>query len=324
MRVTTTALRAVRPHLGTLAGLAVLGALLLRLGGRPFLDGVAAVDAPTLLAALGLGAVTTTACAWRWTAVARGAGLALDLRTATADYYRAVFLNAVLPGGVLGDVDRAVRHGRDARDLRRAAAAVAVERAAGLVVLVAATAVALVASGPALLPVPRSWVAAGLVVAAVVGVGALLAVRARPARAAGGRPRVVVGPAAVLVVLGTSVVALAGFVATFVVAARAAGVDAPVGRVVPLALVAFVAMSLPLNVGGWGPREGAAAWAFGAAGLGAAQGVSASVAFGVCVLVSSLPGAVVLVVRRVRPAAPTAASTGAPDEPPAVADLVAR
>ncbi|WP_143447840.1 hypothetical protein [Kineosporia sp. R_H_3] len=100
--------------------------------------------------------------------------------------------------------------------------------------------------------------------------------------------------------------------------------DAPVGRVVPLALVAFVAMSLPLNVGGWGPREGAAAWAFGAAGLGAAQGVSASVAFGVCVLVSSLPGAVVLVVRRVRPAAPTAASTGAPDEPPAVADLVAR
>ncbi|WP_088288812.1 lysylphosphatidylglycerol synthase domain-containing protein [Kineosporia sp. A_224] len=318
MRVTATALRAVRPHLGTLAGLAVLAALLLRLGGRPFLDGVAAVDAPTLLAALGLGAVTTTACAWRWTAVARGAGLALDLRTATADYYRAVFLNAVLPGGVLGDVDRAVRHGRDARDLRRAAAAVAVERGVGLVVLVAATAVWLVAAGPALLPVPRSWVAAGLLVAVVVGAGALVALRSR-SRAVGDRARVVVGAGAVAVVLGTSLVALAGFVATFVVAARAAGVDAPVGRVVPLALVAFVAMSLPLNVGGWGPREGAAAWAFGAAGLGAAQGVSASVAFGVCVLVSSLPGAVVLVARRLRPAPSAAAPDGTP-----VADLVAR
>lgn len=319
MRVTATALRAVRPHLGTLAGLAVLAALLVRVGGRPFLDGVAAVDAPTLLAALGLGAVTTTACAWRWTAVARSAGLALDLRTATADYYRAVFLNAVLPGGVLGDVDRAVRHGRDARDLRRAAAAVAVERGAGLVVLVAATAVALVVPGPALLPVPRSWLAAGLVVAVVVGAGAFLALRRRP-RAGTDRARVVVGAGAFAVVVGTSVLALAGFVATFVVAARAAGVDAPVGRVVPLALVAFVAMSLPLNVGGWGPREGAAAWAFGAAGLGAAQGVSASVAFGVCVLVSSLPGAVVLVVRRLRPAA----TAPAPGGTPAVADLVAR
>ncbi|MGJ3561879.1 hypothetical protein ACR6C2_41015 [Streptomyces sp. INA 01156] len=30
-------------------------------------------------------------------------------------------------------------------------------------------------------------------------------------------------------------------------------------------------MALPLNVGGWGPREGVAAWAFGAAGLGAGR-----------------------------------------------------
>jgi hypothetical protein len=49
-------------------------------------------------------------------------------------------------------------------------------------------------------------------------------------------------------------------------------------------------------VGGWGPREGVTAWAFGAAGLGAQHGVATAVVYGVMVLVASLPGAAVLVV----------------------------
>jgi hypothetical protein len=39
-----------------------------------------------------------------------------------------------------------------------------------------------------------------------------------------------------------------------------------------------------------------AAWAFGAAGIGADQGVATAVAYGAMVLVANLPGAVVLVV----------------------------
>ena len=54
-------------------------------------------------------------------------------------------------------------------------------------------------------------------------------------------------------------------------------------------------MSVPTNIAGWGPREGVAAWAFAAAGLGAAQGVATAVVYGVMVLVATLPGAVVLV-----------------------------
>ena len=60
-------------------------------------------------------------------------------------------------------------------------------------------------------------------------------------------------------------------------------------------------MSVPLNVAGWGPREGVTAWAFGAAGLGAAQGVSAAVVYGVLVFVACLPGAVVLLATRRSP-----------------------
>ena len=81
---------------------------------------------------------------------------------------------------------------------------------------------------------------------------------------------------------------------TFLVAARTAGVTAPPSRMLPLALLAMLAMVLP-SVAGWGPREGATAWAFAAAGLGADLGAATAVVYGVMVLAASLPGALVLV-----------------------------
>jgi hypothetical protein len=56
-------------------------------------------------------------------------------------------------------------------------------------------------------------------------------------------------------------------------------------------------MALP-NIGGWGPREGATAWVFAAAGLGAGRGAATAVTYGVLVLAASLPGALVLVAER--------------------------
>jgi hypothetical protein len=96
-----------------------------------------------------------------------------------------------------------------------------------------------------------------------------------------------------------SVVAVTGHLATFVIAARTAGATAPLVQLVPLTLLALLAMGLPVNVGGWGPREGVAAWAFGAAGLTVAQGVATAVVYGALVLVASLPGACVLMVPRI-------------------------
>ena len=93
---------------------------------------------------------------------------------------------------------------------------------------------------------------------------------------------------------------MAGCAATFWLAARATGVQAPLAVLLPPALVVLLAMAVPLNVAGWGPREGAAAWAFAAAGLGAAQGVAASVAYGVLVFVAALPGVAVLLTDRFR------------------------
>lgn len=83
----------------------------------------------------------------------------------------------------------------------------------------------------------------------------------------------------------------------FVLAARVAGSAASVAALLPLAVLALVAMGLPVNVGGFGPREGVAAWAFGAAGLGASSGVAVAVVYGVLSFVAALPGVVVLIAR---------------------------
>jgi hypothetical protein len=96
-------------------------------------------------------------------------------------------------------------------------------------------------------------------------------------------------------VLLASCAVTAGHTATFLIAARAAGITVSPMRVLPLAVLVLLAMSVPTNIAGWGPREGVAAWAFGAAGLGVGQGVTVAVVYGVLALVACLPGAAVLV-----------------------------
>ena len=102
------------------------------------------------------------------------------------------------------------------------------------------------------------------------------------------------------IVIGASIVAVAGHATAFIVAAQTAGTPASAIDLLPLALIVLAAMAIPLSVAGWGPREGVAAWAFAAAGLGAAAGVTTAVVYGVMALVASLPGAVVLLVAAVR------------------------
>jgi len=278
-----------------------LAVLVWQVGTGPFLDGLQTVNGTALAAAFGLAVMTTVCCAWRWRVVARGLGLDLSLRTAVAAYYRSLFLNVTLPGGVVGDVHRGISHGRDSSDVGRGLRAVAWERSAGQVVQVVLTvAVLLVAPSPVRPAMPL--VALALV---AVAVGVALAARVRPA-AGGSRWARLRGAAARDVRDGllarrawpaialASALVVAGHAATFLVAARTAGVTAPASEMLPLALLVLLAAALP-NVGGWGPREGMTAWAFAAAGLGASHGIATAVAYGVMVLVASLPGAAVLV-----------------------------
>jgi hypothetical protein len=203
---------------------------------------------------------------------------------------------------VLGDVHRGVRHGRDAGDVGRGLRAVAWERGAGQVVQSVLAAVVLLAlASPVRSAMP-------LVLAVVAG-GALLSalgVRALPRLGHSRRARVLrairddlrhgvlarrTWPGITL----ASAVVVAGHAAVFLIAARTAGSSASAVQLLPLAMLVLLAMSIPANIGGWGPREGAAAWLFAAAGLGAGQGVATATVYGVLVFAAGLPGAVVLV-----------------------------
>ncbi len=299
--------RTVGTWVRLLGGAAILAVLVWRLGTGPFVNGLGMIDGRSLLAAGGISVLTTLCCAWRWRLVAGGLGVGVPLPAAVAAYYRSQFLNSTLPGGVLGDVDRAVRHGRDVGDVGRSARAVAWERTAGQYVQVVLTMLVLL-----LLPSPVRSLTPIVVAAAVAGaVAAVLLRRALPGDGPSVLARVVRAAAADLragllarrawpgIVLASAVV-VTGHAAIFLIAAQTAGATASPLQVLPLALLVLVAASLPMNVAGWGPREGVAAWAFAAAGLGAAQGVSAAVVFGVLGLVATLPGAVVLVVSGLR------------------------
>ncbi len=290
-----------------LGGAAILAVIAWHLGTGPFLDGVRRLSVWSLLAATSLTALTTVCSAWRWQSVARGLGIRLRLGTAVAGCYRSQFLNGVLPGGVVGDVHRGVRHGLDAGDLGRGLRAVGWERTAGQVVFVVLAVTVLLVLDSPVRPTVR-WVAAGTVVGAVTVV---LLLRTLPQHRPSRWSRVLRVARADIkdglldrrawpVVTGTSLVVAVGHSGVFLVAAWTTGSDASLLRLWPLAMVVMLAMLVPFSVGGWGPREGAAAWAFAAAGLGAAQGVAAATAYGVMGFVATLPGGIVLAGDRIR------------------------
>src|SRR5438270_10196570 len=154
----------------------VFAVLVWRLGTGPFLNGFRAIDGGVLAAAAGLAVLTTVCYAGRWKIGAGGLGVDLSLPAAVAAYYRSMFLNATLPGGIVGDVHRGVSHGRDVHDVGRALRSVAWERFAGQLVQVLLTVLVLL-----VLPSPVHSFMPLVVIAVVIGLlGVVLVARARP------------------------------------------------------------------------------------------------------------------------------------------------
>ena len=285
----------IRALIGGALAVAVLVLLAERFGTRAVSDGLRSLDPVTIAAALSLGAVAALATAARWALVARQLGAPVPLPGAVADVYRAQLVNSVLPAGLVGDAHRAIAHGLPGSGGRAGFRAVVVERVGGQAVVVLA----------ALLLVAGSTGAAGAGCALLaVSVPAVVLSRADGTPRERARQGVrgwlddaraallsrSCGPGVVLL----SLVALSCHLGMFVLAARVAGVQAPLGELLPLLAAGLLAMSIPLNVGGWGPREGVTAAAFGVAGLNPAAGFAAAVLFGVLGLVSCLPGVLAL------------------------------
>lgn len=263
----------------------ILAAIVSRWGLAPFREAVLNLPWWTGVAAMLLGGIGVVAQGLRWRVVARHHGIEVGSGAAVARCWQAAFLNSVLPGGIAGDLLRAAddssdsgrRRGRQA--LAGSAAAVAAERLAGTVVVFSAAAAVLI---------PVSW-GAGMLCLAVAGGAAALAWRWLRVLS-----RTELVAVAVLSVLGW-----AAFVTLFVVTGSVLAAGLSTAELPAVGAVSIAGMSVPLGVGGWGPREAAAAWSFMLFGHAAQQGVTVSISYGVLALFSTLPGAVIAAFRAV-------------------------
>ena len=284
--------------IGLLAGLAWW----LDLG--PVVSRLAQMRFGWVLLAIAISVVQVAVLAWRWRFTAGCLGVDLSYTAAWREYYLSIFLNQVMPGGVVGDVSRAWRQARVQTRQREPAGpavrAVIFERLSAQAVMTAVALVSLLAlpvivnRGSRLVLFGAGAVAVLIVIAMVVWmrrqssaqslVGQVLADLAA-AHLSG--PVFAAQLVSAAIVVGT-------YLATYLTAARAVGMDTPLPVLLPLVAPVLMSMLIPVTVAGWGLREGAAAVLWGAVGLTAADGVLVSVAYGLLVLIGSLPGALFL------------------------------
>ena len=280
--------------------LTLLAVLVWWLDAGALMGRLAEFDPRWALAALVISLPQILLLAFRWRFTAGRLGLDLSFRTALWEYYLATFLNQVLPGGVMGDVSRALRHGHTGSEGRigPAARAVIVERASGQIVMAAVAALSL-ASLPLAFTAAPATIALAVCGVGVVALAAFLAFGRGPraGRLAALRRDVHIAlfaRDAVYVQLLSSTLLVGTYLATYVVAARAVGVSTPLWTLLPLVAPVLLSMLIPVTVAGWGVREATAAALWGAVGLTVVDGVAISAAYGILVLIASLPGALVL------------------------------
>ncbi|NMT63831.1 flippase-like domain-containing protein [Marinobacter orientalis] len=262
---------------------------------------------PMLLAAMMVSVLQVLVSAWRWRYTAGRLVITLPFVVAVREYYLATFLNQVLPGGVLGDVNRAWRHSLDSGARLGAVHAVMIERLSGQLVMIA------VALGLGIWLALHQVRVAGVVsdlggfaILSVAVVMGLLGLAARFwARGSGYihalrrdiRKALLSWPA-LLVQMSSSVVVVATYLGVFALLALGGGYWAGVVELMTLMALCsllLLAMAVPVTVAGWGVREGAAALLWPLAGLPPEQGVALSVGYGLAVLISSLPGVLFIV-----------------------------
>ncbi len=245
----------------------------------------------------------TILSAIRWRLVAARLGVDLAPTAAVAEYYVAIFLNQVLPGGVAGDVTRAARHGSALRKgaqgqvvgqalgqgYKVAAKAVIHERMAGQIAMVA-----LSIPGLALWRVEAAWGAAGLLVVLLAG-AALMPAKGWLGRQVGDFRKSVLAWDGLYTQVILSGIIAGSYVFVFWCCVRALGIPFSAGTALTVLPPALLAMAIPITPAGWGLREAAAVGMWIAAGMDAGDAAAASILYGLVNLAGALPGAAFLV-----------------------------
>jgi uncharacterized membrane protein YbhN (UPF0104 family) len=265
----------------------LLAGLFWWMDAAPILASVTQAHAGWLAASLAGLILSTLSMAHRWQLTARRLGMAMPYLLALREYYLSQFLNSVLPGGVLGDVGRAIR-ARGRGNLRRAGQSVLAERLIGQVAVFAITGLGLSAAW--LWPGGPDWPwPVALALPCVLGAGAMAMVCTRHFGIVGRFVRLVGSLLREPLILLHAVLAAGLLIFSLYACARATGTIIPSEgwfTVLPLILCA---MLVPLSVAGWGWREAAAVALVPMVGASPEAGLAMGLCYGALMFLASLP-----------------------------------
>lgn len=260
----------------------ILGVIVSRISLEESLARAARGTPGYLAGALALSFLGVVLVALRWRLIAGWLGLAMPAALAVRALFLAVFGGQVLPSAVGTDLLRGWLLARHASGVSRVVASLMVDR---LVALFAAC-VLVLASHRGIVGIAAVLASGGVLCAVVLGLcrGMKLPLR--------------LGPSALAVAIGLAV--QAGTVGMAALAARAYGIDASLALWLSVIPLSVIASALPVSLNGWGVREAAIVVLAGPLGVPAADALVVSVTLGVLNMLSSLPGALVMVEGRRR------------------------
>jgi uncharacterized membrane protein YbhN (UPF0104 family) len=273
-------------------------------------DALRRVDRDWLLAGVVAALLSNVASALRWRALTAWLGAAVSPLFALLTYFRAMALNALLPGAVVGgDLYRALALRQSGLPTLDAGLSVLLDRVSGLwvLLLLGAGALPFAASSMALpLPLSPVWIDLSCAAAAVLLLTAPLLLIARPIKDGRAfaalarlqsrlrRPRVL---QQYVLQMGASLLVQALSIAALACGGRALGADLPLAVWAAAAAPIFLMAALPVSVGGWGTREAAAAAVLAAFGVPAAQAVAVALIYGVFGLLQAALGGLLFACR---------------------------
>ncbi len=285
------------------ASVLLLVLVLVFIDEEALLERLLALDAFWIGCALIISVPQYVLSAARWQVTSERLGAPLPFRMALPEYYLAVLANQILPGGVMGDAARAIRHGyRLSSDdapscFGPALRAVVYERASGQVALFLLM-LASLAFWPVVFPMRpifSFYALAAFAVASTFGLGVFWGLtRPKYRHSASIYLREIhhalFARDVILSQLAYSFGVLATYMACFYCAGRAVGIALTPAEIITLVPVVLFSMTVPITISGWGVREATAAFVWSLAMLSSADGVAISVTYGLIVFISSLPG----------------------------------
>jgi uncharacterized protein (TIRG00374 family) len=255
--------------------------------------------------------------AFRWNSILVAFAGSIPLSRVVKAFYIAAFLNTCFPAGMAGDIARIWLVGDNEIGLGRAFNSVLIDRIVTvLTLLILAAAMEpfvwqrITNGKDAFLIIPL------LTVAGVIGIAALTSLDRIPmidwlfralrlGRLASILKRLAADSRAVfrtgrglLTTLGFGLASHITIAIAVYVFAIGLNVDITLAECQLVMPIILLVTSLPISIGGWGPRELAMVYLLGAFGVPTAQALTLSVEFGVCSMLAALPGAVVWIMWR--------------------------